>query len=155
MVGPISRLIMSASYKSLSDALLLTPTVSPDTFPIFLDFLLCDGSELTLFNCPPESHGLHECSSMETVNMQCAGKSILHIAGIICDHNTMCAYCSAMVCTRIQLRNIMNFCCQQMSTSVWRITEAVITHVSTHWDLTTVPATLATRWILMEKHAWV
>ena len=50
--------------------------MAPYSIPIFLDFLLCDGSESTLLDCQPISHGLHECSSRETVNLQCTGKFI-------------------------------------------------------------------------------
>ena len=61
---------------NFTDVALLMPYTAPYTTPIFLDYLFCDGSESTLLDCPPIPHGLHECSSRETVNLQCTGSYI-------------------------------------------------------------------------------
>ena len=43
------------------------------TGPIWLDNLICSGSELTLLHCSHNGLGIHKCSHNEDVSVRCYG----------------------------------------------------------------------------------
>ena len=44
--------------------------------PIFLDDLLCEGSEMNLLNCRAQEIGVHDCTSLESAAVYCPGKCL-------------------------------------------------------------------------------
>ena len=40
---------------------------------IYLDDLLCEGTEPSLFECPTRSGGLHDCDHSEDAGVRCEG----------------------------------------------------------------------------------
>ena len=41
------------------------------TGPIWLDNMMCDGSELSLFNCTANQLGIHNCGHTEDAGVEC------------------------------------------------------------------------------------
>ena len=47
----------------------------PGTGPIYLSNLNCQGTETSLLECSSQPVGLHSCSHVQDVNIECEGKS--------------------------------------------------------------------------------
>ena len=66
---------------------------------IYLDDLLCEGTEPSLFECPTRSDGLHDCDHSEDAGVRCEGIYTIESMGIhllhltINDDITSCGSC--------------------------------------------------------------
>ena len=54
------------------------------TGTILLDNLNCNGNELTLLNCPPQSNGAHDCTHAEDAGVRCEGNRPAEL--IVCNY---------------------------------------------------------------------
>ena len=45
----------------------------PQSFPIHLDDIICDGSETNILACPHHGLGNHNCDHIEDVGVACSG----------------------------------------------------------------------------------
>ncbi|CAI8021725.1 Fibrillin-2 [Geodia barretti] len=84
-----AEMVVACSHMGFSttDPVLKNPIIAPDLLPIFLDSLFCSGSEVTLLDCPPAPYGLHQCSTRETVHLQCRDTNECHLSNGGCQQN--------------------------------------------------------------------
>ena len=51
--------------------------------PIFIDDVVCSGSESSLLSCPFSAIGLHDCDHTEDAGVKCEGTSIIYMSAYI------------------------------------------------------------------------
>lgn len=56
---------------------LLTPPFGPKSAPIFLDYVVCNGSEPYLTDCAHRGIGVHGCSHFEDAGVACLGECMI------------------------------------------------------------------------------
>ena len=74
--GPNDALVACAQLTGFqrAGAGVVTPNLPPASGPIFLDRLLCQGTESSLLNCPSVQLGVVTCTHSQDVAVRCTGE---------------------------------------------------------------------------------
>ena len=84
---------MANAVSSTGAQALLRPPLGPTSDPIFLDHVMCNGSESYLTNCTHRGIGIHGCSHFEDAGVACLGECMImkltrrNMLRVSCIHN--------------------------------------------------------------------